>query len=348
MGEMTAGKDREKWMDLLRGIAIVLVIANHSIYNAAEAYDTAPAWLVTVNDILSPVRMPLMVFLSGLLLAKSLNKTRKTYLVGKLRTIAWPFLVWTVIAIGYEAIAGLAMDGEARIVNPLMALIAPLGHLWFLQYLLAYYLLALVLRAMHPLIPAGVALLGGIFAEGDWDRFLMLFACFMVGAWASEHRGEFSRLVRSNWAAWIAATMLVILVVLGAVGADLRGLVRYETISAPFVFAAVILTARWSMAVQEHGWTRPLRFVGLRSLVFYLVHGYPVILGVALGVRLGWSGVVIGFLAGMGTSIVAALIYTHWRPFRVLFEFPKRGYRVSANHTNTETAAATSPNPTTL
>lgn len=299
-------------MDTLRGLAIVLVIANHAIYNAQEAYDAVPRWLTISNDILAPIRMPTMVFLSGMLLHRSLGKGARRYLVGKVQSILWPFLVWTLVAVAYAALAGRFMDGEARWLNPLAGLVEPFDHLWFLQYIFIFYVIALITTKLHiaPLWVAAAAILTELLVPPASDRFLLLLACFMIGAWVSNHRAAFERIVRHPAVLAVSGAVLAGLVVLGAFGVDLRAGVRYEAVSMPLVIASVIVFARSAMVVADQRWTGPLQFVGRQSIVYYLVHGYIVIVGVAAGYQIagGLAGILVGFVAALAVSTVVALV----------------------------------------
>ncbi len=107
-----------------------------------------------------------MMFLSGLLLSGSLIKGPRVYTAGKLRAIAWPFLVWTLIAYAYEITDHLLGEGALELPTPIEAIVTPIGHLWFLQIIFLCYMIALALRSISPLIPAAVAIVAGIFLDG--------------------------------------------------------------------------------------------------------------------------------------------------------------------------------------
>lgn len=88
---------RELWMDRLRGIAVLLVIAWHAFSIPTFFGVAMPATVLIANDALSTYRIPALLVLSGLLLRRSLAKPLPTYYLGKVRHIAWPFLVWSLI-----------------------------------------------------------------------------------------------------------------------------------------------------------------------------------------------------------------------------------------------------------
>src|SRR3546814_1466727 len=47
--------------------------------------------------LFSPFRMPLLMFVSGFLLPAALRKSTETYLVRKVATLLYPYMLWTLI-----------------------------------------------------------------------------------------------------------------------------------------------------------------------------------------------------------------------------------------------------------
>jgi surface polysaccharide O-acyltransferase-like enzyme len=135
------------WMDRLRGGAILAVVVLHAELQAVGATGGSLPAVHTVNAWLEPVRMPLLVALSGVLLAPALAKPTRHYVVGKLRALAWPYLVWSAVDIAQLQwrLAGtgdsLSWSWVAQVVHD------PPTYLWFLAHLLVYYLAALALPA---------------------------------------------------------------------------------------------------------------------------------------------------------------------------------------------------------
>jgi len=84
-------------MDLLRGGAILLVIAHH-LRLVQQAWDgSTPHLMVVLSEATAPFRMPVLLFASGLLLARSLQKPTGRYLTGKARALLWPWLLWSAV-----------------------------------------------------------------------------------------------------------------------------------------------------------------------------------------------------------------------------------------------------------
>ena len=86
---MGALGERLRWMDQARGVAILLVVMHHSMTWVADFGLTVPPALIAFDDIVSPFRMPLLMFLSGILVPRALSKPTRAYAT-ELRAIGWP------------------------------------------------------------------------------------------------------------------------------------------------------------------------------------------------------------------------------------------------------------------
>ena len=127
-------------MDLLRGTAILLVIAHH-LRLVQQIWDGSTPWaMVELSEALAPFRMPALLFASGLLLARSLRRPPGRFLAGKLRGLLWPWLLWSAVM--------LPILGWGHADEPLWWLNGM--YTWFLAALFCYYVIGLVTRRIHP------------------------------------------------------------------------------------------------------------------------------------------------------------------------------------------------------
>src|SRR5699024_2842661 len=85
-------------MDAVRGTAILLLLVWHASA-VPTMYDVAmPEAVRSANAFFLPFRMPTLMLLSGMLLARSLRKPLPRYLAGKFSMVLWPYVAWVVIA----------------------------------------------------------------------------------------------------------------------------------------------------------------------------------------------------------------------------------------------------------
>lgn len=318
-------------MDFMRGGAILLVIFNHAIHNNQQrSVLHAPELLLQLNDVLAPIRMPMMVFLSGLLVTGSLGKPTRDYFGGKLRNIAWPFFVWTAVGMCWVAVV-LYLRGEPqRDIGPLTIFVRPYNHLWFLEYIFLYYLAAWFTKRINPLWFAALATIASFVTDAKPQRFFFLLACFMIGVWFSKKPKRYEALAFNRWAQVVSLVIVVTIASLHFAGFDVRSELRYSPLSLPVVGAALVLVGRASMAIAHHRWAVPVREIGRLSLVYYVVHGYPVEMGALAAVAVvgqGFTTIVVAFFVGLGSGALAAWAYNRSRSARLFFEFPRRTRR---------------------
>lgn len=290
-------------MDLLRGGAILLVIAHH-LRLVQQIWDGAAPWaMVELSEALAPFRMPTLLFASGLLLARSLEKPTGRYLVGKARSLLWPWLLWSAIM--------LPILGWSHGADPLWWLNGM--YTWFLMALFLYYVVGLLTRR----IPPGWIALASVVAwtalpllgiEHDVtgprpDKFIYYAVYFFAGA-------ALRRILATRS---IPLVVLIPSLLLAAGWAARSALIDAEP-SLPVVTQAVVLLAvlaaiGLAQRVPRLRVTRPVEWLGRNSVVAYLVH-LPVIelLCRHLDVPPSPATFVLFYLVTMGICVLAILI----------------------------------------
>jgi uncharacterized membrane protein YcfT len=164
-------------MDGMRGLAIVAVVLFH-----AELVAGPLPWLSEANQELAPVRMPLLMGLSGLLLARSLAKGPRRHLVGKARAVLWPYVVWASLDLAQVCLHLLATGEPLPPDLARLAVYNPSGYLWFLAFLFCYHVLATPLPPwLRSIAGPALVLLGSTLESTDLHRFVTLAGWFLVG-----------------------------------------------------------------------------------------------------------------------------------------------------------------------
>lgn len=286
-------------MDVLRGLAIVLMVVYHST-QVLWRYDAPyPAWALQANEALAPLRMPTLVFLSGMLLHVSLPKGARRYLDGKLRGIGYPFVVWSAIYITMTSHWG---DWATLWYDT----VGGGSYLWYLFVLLAYYIGALVLQRVPALLVAVASLVASGLVPHDsyMERFFFLFGFFMLGDVAARHRSVLLRLLTTPWLLGISLALTAAVGTLSVLGFSTRYQVEYLW----GALAGVVALAAVARRLDRHAAGAPLALVGRYSLNFYVVH-WPamVVTTTALtgfGVTDPYVLLVTAGVAGLGSGAV--------------------------------------------
>lgn len=290
-------------MDLLRGGAILLVIAHH-LRLVQQVWDGSAPWaMVELSEALAPFRMPALLFASGMLLTRSLEKPTDRYLTGKARSLLWPWLLWSAIM--------LPILGWSNGADPLWWINGM--YTWFLMALFLYYVVGLVVRWIPPgwIALASVAVwtalpLLGIEHEVDGlrpDKFVYYAVYFFAG----------TALRKVLTARMIPLALMVPALLIAAAWALWAALSDIEpsvpVVTQVVVLVSVIAAIGLAQRMPRRRLTRPVEWLGRNSIVAYLVH-LPAIelLCRHLDVPASLASYLVFYLVTIGICVLAILI----------------------------------------
>lgn len=338
-----SAKPRHDWIDLMRGTAVVLVIVMHSQYAISIRYEGLWSWLPILSEYLAPFRMPVLMFLSGLMLVRSLNKGGKRFFVGKLKNIVHPYVVWTMVAVVlYYVRWVVAEDPMPESLFPLI--LHPYNYLWFLYCLIIYYVSAYFIfrlpGAWPPVIAAVFYLAYYAFTSHWFPQWLLIpdegrligqvpalpakvvtYALFfMLGGWLGENLDRFAaRLAKFNLAiVW----GLAVLCLLGF-------MLPLEPISPTYILislASLIPLMRLAMLSWLQRNTLALQWCGRNSIVLYVAHIPILLVTINVVYRLAPNGnanlmFLLLFCLALMSCCLLAWISQRWAAARFLFSF---------------------------
>ncbi|MBM7504968.1 acyltransferase family protein [Agromyces aurantiacus] len=254
---MIPSGQRHHWMDALRGAAVLLVALWHAF---SIPYRETPPGIEWAFDFLSVYRIPLLMFLSGLLLDHSLSKPVSAYVGGKLRRIAWPLLVWSLVLI--------LIAWRAAKPDSVGFWFGEDSHLWYLGVLLVCYAIGFLTRWVHPVVflIVGVPAMELVQTENWLINSTLWFGLFF-----------FAGATMSRWLAWwlargpvLPSIALLAASAWAAYSATVHG---YAPVAhwrpLAFSLAGVIGLVWFAARMRRARW---LEWVGQRSIVFYVAH----------------------------------------------------------------------------
>lgn len=272
--DVATSGDRMLWMDVLRGVAIVLIVQLHASALLGANGLAPSSTLLAIDAVLQPFRIPLLLLLSGMLVPQGIAKGAKRFIATRVRTILWPLVVWsTVLALAYPA-----MRWESVTSIPT----GPVTYLWYLHALLLCSLAALLLRRVPSWASASVAyavaLAAHVVDDTEWldtavvERWALLLAYLLTGAALRARMDRIAPLLRRGP---VITAMLAIAVGLVVMSALSDNAVAYtDAIAAPLVLASLLGTIGIAMRVAVRGPLIPLAAVGRRSVVTYVLHWF--------------------------------------------------------------------------
>ena len=290
---------RIHWMDRVRGSAILLMLLLHAtmipvLYAGAGEPNR---WLNQFNTIVAPLRMPVLMFLSGMLLSRSLQKSLPRFYSGKLRVILWAYCVWTVI---FLVVAGRISE----LVKPWLWM--QTIYLWYLSFLLLYYLLAPLVVKIPLWVTLPVLVSANLFfvasERGFLQKIFFYWIFFLVGDWYM--RRGVGRILELFWVRLsLAGGALAMLYFQGRVtqldSALLQGF--WSLLLAIVVVGAVISWAPQVLNGSSPDW---LQRIGKDSIVYYTTH-FPVMILASRGVSAG-GGAAVAARYGLESRIRTA------------------------------------------
>lgn len=289
-----APKARHEWMDVARGAAIVLVLMLHSVSYFKAQGGAVPDFASQFVNFFAPVRMPTLYFLSGMLLDASLRKGFATYAYGKLRNLIWPFVLWLMV---WSAASGTFDD---------LATLKGWGggwYLWFMYFLIVYFAVAAATVRINHLVVAAYALVASLLMkDGDkyTERLFFFMAIFFVGAFFGGRLKTFEAALKGK------AVLLLVPLMLGIMGySAIKGPVRYSPHDTVIIMICVFAACGLAIRAAAERAKAALSFIGVNSIVFYVVH-MPLIALIVRGAK--DAGVTSFYLVAGGSLLCAALV----------------------------------------
>ncbi|WPB54981.1 AMP-binding protein [Xylophilus sp. GOD-11R] len=289
-------------IDILRGIAAVLVVLHHVTLSMRSYYplDMMPRWPHHMDWIFINFRMATFFLCSGIIYATSASKGLKWFLSNRLDFFLWIIVVWTCLQIGFERIGinlypwlPLAHTG-----NIYEYFYTPKGALWFIfaVFILSGYA-SLTSRLSKPL-QLGLALLlawaasfiNMRYASSDYQILLSEltdygFPMFILGAACSaELKNLFSSTKRLYMITVLGAAIFVTFSLYPVAGAP-KLLTKTLPLTFSFVcFVLILCRVEW--------FKKAFSSIGKWSFEIFLIHLFVIGLiyyGLdAFGLRPAW------------------------------------------------------------
>jgi hypothetical protein len=265
-------------LDSLRGLACVLLVAYHVTVDAMVFAQSKNELISMFNSMISPIRMPLFSFLSGLIYAYRPVEPGKflSFQVKKVNRLMVPFLFMTLIIISLKSVA-TSVTNPVSISNAPYYLLYGYSHLWFLQ---AIFIIFVILSAIDSTFTKNRGLnyialfIAGSIAYftsiGKWQIFsiggaIELLPFFSVGALFNAYSTKWSR----YYSPALIATLALIL--LGSSVAFFHG-IKTSQIEALSPFRFIMGISGVSLLFLLFPNNKVLKNIGVYSFSIFLFH----------------------------------------------------------------------------
>ncbi|MEP3278641.1 MAG: acyltransferase family protein [Stappiaceae bacterium] len=328
---MNAVKSRIDWVDYAKGFCIIFVVMMHSTLGVEKAAGEE-GWMHALVAFAQPFRMPDFFMISGLFLARVIDRNWRPYLDKKVVHFAYFYVLWVTIQFATKAPGFAAEMGWSGVVEQyFLAYIEPFGTLWFIYLLPLFFVVTkltrqagvpwqvvLAVAAVLQILPIHT---GWLIIDESASRFVFFFAgyqfapvIFRLADWVQDNvllavAGLCAWAVFNGTLVYIGWSMLPIISLgLGALGA-----VAVINISA--------------LLAKIH-WFSILRYCGQNSIVIYLSFFLPMAASRIVLLKLGVItdiGTISMFVTAAGVVgplfLLAFINWTGWG--RLLFTRPQ-------------------------
>src|SRR5215212_5466235 len=156
-GTMNPSHERVDWVDYAKGFCIIMVVMMHSTLGV-EAAAGQTSWMHAVVAFAKPFRMPDFFLISGLFLARVIDRDWRTYLDRKVVHFVYFYVLWVTIQFAVKSPGIVFHNGLAGAAwLYLEAFIEPFGTLWFIYLLPIFFVVTKLARGVPPVIVFAIA-----------------------------------------------------------------------------------------------------------------------------------------------------------------------------------------------
>jgi len=134
----TKVKSRLSWVDISKGIAIILVAFRHILIGIQRADIEIEQYLLDLNEIVYSFRMPLFFILSGIFFSKSVAKrSNREFITYKVRSLLYPYVVWCLIQVSLQVVLSNYTNANRGWMDYVYIVLQPraIDQMWFLYAL---------------------------------------------------------------------------------------------------------------------------------------------------------------------------------------------------------------------
>lgn len=275
---IAGNNNRVDWVDYAKGFCIIMVVMLHSTFGVQEAMGRE-GFMQALVAFAKPFRMPDFFLISGLFLARVIDRDWRTFLDRKVIHFAYFYALWITIQFALKAPGFAADHGWAGVLGLyLFSFIEPFGTLWFIYLLPIFFVVAKLARELR--IPPLAVWLGGAALEiahitTGWlviDEFASRFVYFYTGYLAARQVFAFTREAQDR-----VKLALVGLLGWGVVNGVLvfTGHAGLPFVSLALGFAGAMAVVTLSALLAKSDLFAPVRYCGRNSIVIYLAFFLP-------------------------------------------------------------------------
>ncbi len=325
--------DRVAWVDTAKGLCIILVVMMHATLGVGEAMG-GEGFMHHVVAFAAPFRMPDFFLISGLFLARVIDRDWRSYGDKRILHFLYFYVLWLVIQslVKFGQVSGGSATGFVE--HLAWSFVEPFSTLWFV-YMLAIFSVVTKLLRRVPLwaLLGGAALLEIAPIHTGWfllDEFCARYVYFLAGYLLAPQIFRLAQaainakgLALAGIALWALVNGFLALTPSGFGDASLAAL-PVVSLAAGTMGAVAMVTM--SALLAQTILSRPLGYAGQQSIAIYLAFFLPMAVSREVLVRTGIiEDVGLVSLIVLAAAVIAPLVLeriVRHTPLRFLFVRP--------------------------
>lgn len=305
------GKEKRiEWLDIAKGIAIVLVVIGHVGSSYFSAGQQKTSWLFNfTHKFIYSFHMALFMFISGYLFINKSDKKKqiKSILINS-------YIIFSAIWVGLKIAFSSIVNTKLSLYDMLLIPVFPISFMWFIYALMLMEIMQIVVENLGTngkCIHIGISLIllmlqpylasksifdtGYVFSDLIVSDIMQNYFYFLLGNYFGK---AIIDLISAHRAISILAGALLLLVNFMSYKYDF-------VINGVFKIALAIIGIIWLISICMRLENKALVFVGQRTLPIYVLHGICI---AATRVLLGKLGLNDSY--GMSSLFICTLVGT--------------------------------------
>jgi uncharacterized membrane protein YcfT len=281
-------RTRVDWVDIAKGICIVMVVMMHSTLGVERAAGE-PGFMGYVVEFARPFRMPDFFLIAGLFLARRMDAPWRLYLDRKVLHFAYFYVLWLTIQFAFKAPGLTAELGwQGALGQYLYAYVDPWGTLWFIYHLALFFVVTRLVKSIPwPVVWLVAAALeiapihtGSVLIDEFAGRFVYFYTGYIFAARIFRFAEEVARdrgTALTGLALWAVLNGLVVF----------NGYADLPFVSLLLGLAGALAIVSGATLLTRSVAAESLRWLGAHSIVVYLAFFLPMAASRAVLLKLG-------------------------------------------------------------
>ena len=303
---------RVAWVDVAKGLSILLVVMMHSTLGVQIATG-GTSWMGQIVEFARPFRIPGFMLISGLFLHKTIDGDWRRFIDRKIIHFFYFYLLWVAIQVVIKTPVWMneGNSGAQIISIYLMTFIQPFGTLWFIYLLPVFYLVTRLARNIPWPWVFAIAMALQILPihTGSTliDEFASRYIYFFIGYVFYRHLFNWATFAGNQPIAALAIFLvwLVLNIALFDRFAEIGFYGSIKLVDLPLISLSLGVTGAMMMIaagalITKVRWLGFMNWVGEHSIVIYLAFFLP--MGVSRIVLLKYAG------EALSTNTIAILV----------------------------------------